>query len=165
MGYPIISNDALNTDELRTHDLWHFVTMVEGAVKADPRAYTDTTNGAMIYIEISDTQPSSSVAVSSLLYLADSGANFPTLDSDAAPAVIGSVIYAGNAGSLIVQEVPTSLITSATMTAGVVSKYGASNTGISVSKNICTSISCTGLDLVGGTATSTFWLHTLYKSI
>lgn len=163
MTYPIIKSTGLENAELRTHELWTFCTLLSAVSDVDVRGYTDTQD-SNLYLEIGSAQPSNAVATTSVLYLADAGAGFPTLDSNAAPAVIGSVIYCADAETFVLQEVPTALITSGTMTAGVVTKRGASSTGISASYNLCTSISCTNLDLESGVATSTFFLHTIWKS-
>ena len=163
MTYPIIKSTGLDNEEYTTHELWSLCTLLSAVSDANVRGYTGTQDHNL-YLEIGGVQPSSALAQTSVSYLADSGATFPTLDSNAAPAVIGSVIYCQDADILVLQEVPTALITSATMTAGVVSKRGASTTGISVSYNICTSISCTTLDLESAAATSTFYLRTIWKS-
>lgn len=163
MDYPVLKSSGLDNALWKTHDLWVLGTLLSAAADTNVRGYTDTQD-ANLYLEIGGVQPSNAVASTSVLYLADAGAGFPTLDSNAAPAIIGSVIYCQDADQLIIQEVPTALIVSGTMTAGVVTKRGASSTGISASYNICTSISCTNLDLDSGAATSTFYLHTIWKS-
>lgn len=163
MPYPVINSPSLNNSIGETHDLWTFCTLKSAVSDADVRGFTDIVDHKL-YLEIGGVQPSSSVAATSLLYLADSDAGFPSLDSNAAPAVIGSVIYCENTNLIVVQEVPTALISSASMSAGVVTKRGASSTGISASKNLCTSISCTGLDLESAAGTHTFFLHTIWKS-
>lgn len=163
MRYPIIKSTGLDNDMFKTHELWTYCTLLSAAADTGVRGYTDTQD-ANLYLEIGGVQPSSALAATSVSYIADAGATLPTLDSNAAPAIIGAVIYSYDFDQFVIQEVPTALIVSATMSAGVVSKRGASTTGISITYNGCTSISCTGLDLDSGVATSTFYLHTIWKS-
>ena len=114
MTYPIIKSTGLDNEEYKTHELWSLCTLLSAVSDANVRGYTGTQDHNL-YLEIGGVQPSSALAQTSVSYLADSGATFPTLGSNAAPAVIGSVIYCQDADILVLQEVPTALITSATI--------------------------------------------------
>lgn len=86
----------------------------------------------------------------------DSGANFGTLDSTADPTTIGVLALTGFAKRIVDIYVPNQGITSASMTAGAITKCGASNTGITASGNIAFVVSCVGLDLDSAIVTHSF---------
>lgn len=89
--------------------------------------------------------------------------NFPTLDSNAAPSTVGIILQVGDAEAVVDIQIPTLSIASLSMTAGVPSLYGVSNTGITPAKNICFVVSCTGLDLDSAVANSLFDVLVTYK--
>ncbi len=92
------------------------------------------------------------------------------LDNDAAPAVLGMVIPVGDAAEIVDINVPVKSIVNTgltgAMTAGVVTLRGASSTGVTASKNIAFTLSCTALDIDEDNATSpncTFFVIVKYR--
>lgn len=143
---------ALEASRLRLREINAVVTLTGNVAVANIVNYTDNTN-IQVYVEKA-AQP---------VPAPDTGCNFPTLDSNAAPAVVGFCVLtganppAGVATQLIDVRIPTIGIVSSTMTAGVftpASKYGLANTGVTASGNLAFIASLTGLDLdAGDTAT------------
>lgn len=111
------------------------------------------------YVEINGVQPSTSGT--GLLYLQDSGATFPTLDSDADPAVWGLLILCRDADPNyppIVEYLFAGGVTN-TMT-----RRGVSTTGVTVNKNLAFSFSSAGANLSGNN-TYNLQLRITYKRI
>ena len=122
---------------------------------ANIKAYSDSPE-LVPYVE-SSVQPTP----------ADTGANFPTLDSNAAPSTFGVVVYVQDAARILRVETLPLTISSAQMTAGVTALanlYGASNTGVTASKNLAFVVSCTGLDLDSAIQNHVFDLMIHYES-
>lgn len=99
---------------------------------------------------------------------APADATFPTLDVDAAPAVIGVYASVGDAYELTSASVDAGSIVNGgalAMSAGVVTRRGdlsTSRPGVTGTKNISLSISCTGLDIDSAIADCTFILNLIY---
>lgn len=111
------------------------------------------------YVEINNVQPSTSG--SGLLFLQDEGANFPTLDSSAAPAVWGLLVLCRDANPLyppIVEYIATGGVTT-TMTL-----RGTSSTGVTALKNLAFSFSSATADLSGNN-TYAIQLRITYKCL
>jgi hypothetical protein len=119
------------------------ITLKGNTTAASIAAYSDRPDGVVPYVETS-AQPTPE----------DSGHGFPTLDSNAAPSVMGVLVLDGSFKELVNVEVLN--ITSGSMTAGVVTKRGASSTGVTENGNLSFSISCTGLDLDAAVADHSF---------
>lgn len=141
---------SLEASRLRIRECNALVTFKANITPASIVIYSDVT-AIKMYAETSG-QPTP----------VDSGANFGTLDSNAAPTTVGLLVVTGptvatgNALRVVDIFVPTTGIQSAAMTAGVVTLVGASTTGVTASGNIAAVISCTGLDGDANTATTTF---------
>lgn len=136
-----LADSSLEASRLRYREVNALATLYGNTTAASIAGGSDVTN-IKVYVE-SSGQPTP----------VDSGANFGTLDSNAAPSVIGILVLTGltvatgNALRVVNVEIPALSITSASMTAGVVSLKGASSTGVTASGNIAFTVSCTGLDL------------------
>ena len=148
-----IGDSSLEASRLRLREVNALVTFNSNTTPASITGYTDVSN-IKIYYETSG-QPTP----------VDSGANFGTLDSNAAPTTLGLLVLTGGtvatgiAQRVVDIRVPTSTIISASgtpMTAGVISLKGASSTGVTASGNIAAVISCTGLDGDSDISTTTF---------
>jgi len=141
---------SLEASRLRLRECNALVTFNANTTPANIVIYSDVT-AIKMYAETSG-QPTP----------VDSGANFGTLDSNAAPTTVGLLVLTGqtvatgNALRVVDIFVPTTGIQSAAMTAGVVTLAGASTTGVTASGNIAAVISCTGLDGDANTNTTTF---------
>lgn len=96
-----------------------------------------------------------------------SDASFPTLDDDAAPGIIGVYAYVQDARELVSATIDAGSIKnggSLAMSAGVVTREGdvSASPGVTATKNISLSVSCTGLDMDSEVADTTFILNLTY---
>lgn len=96
-----------------------------------------------------------------------SDASFPTLDDDAAPGIIGLYAYVQDARELVAATIDAGSIKNGgtlAMSAGVVTREGdvAASPGVTATKNISLSISCTGLDMDSEVADVTFIVNLTY---
>lgn len=139
------ARSAVEQVALKNFELFIRVTLVGNTVVANLSAFTDAGDGALAYVEATG-QPTP----------ADTGATFGTLDSNAAPSTVGILVMDGFFERL--DDASVVNISSAQMTAGVVTKVGASSTGITASGNIAVVVSCTTLDLDSATANHSFTL-------
>jgi len=153
-GASFTKNEALEQQRLKRQYIAFVGTLTGNATLASITGGTDLgALGAKLYWEASSgVQPT---------ITEDTGANFTTLDSEAAPAVIGCLVRCGDALRMIGKPRVT-VISSAAMTAGVVTLAGASTSGVTASGNLAFSISCTTLDLDANTNTHTFLVECWY---
>jgi len=121
------------------------ITLNGNVVAANITTGTNMPGGVICYAETSG-QPTPD----------DPGANFGTLDSNAAPSTVGILIFTSTAKRIVDIQVPTLGIISSQMTAGVVTLAGNSNTGVTASGNIAFVVSCTTLQLDFASVTHTF---------
>lgn len=151
MSAPFNHNDDMENARLKRKRLEGIITLTGNTTLASctvtsdipgVRAYIETTSGA---------NPT----------FADTGALLPQLQSESAPSTVGIVALCGDAKRFDYGRV--TVISSASMTAGTVSKYGASSSGVTASKNLSVLVSCTGLDLDSAAATTTFFLELFYE--
>lgn len=136
---------ALEQQAQRNFELFVRVTVVGSTTVANITAFTEASDGILAYVEATG-QPTP----------ADAGANFGVLDSNAAPSTVGILLMDGFFER--VDEAVVVNISSAQMTAGVVSKVGNATTGITASGNIALVVSCTTLDLDSAVANHSFTL-------
>lgn len=129
----------------RNFELFVRCTLVGSTTVANITAFSEASDGVLVYAEATG-QPTP----------ADAGANFGTLDSNAAPSTVGVLVMDGYFERL--DEAVVVNVSSAQMTAGVVTKAGASTTGITASGNIAVVVSCTTLDLDSAIANHSFTL-------
>lgn len=113
------------------------------------------------YVEINATQPST--GGSGLLYLQDSDANFPTLDSNADPTVWSLLALVKDADDKFlptceVIEQPSGVTTT-------VSRRGGGTDGVTSNKNLSFSFSSAGLDLDSAVTDYRFRLRITYKKL
>lgn len=153
---PYNKNESLNQMQTKRRYGAFVGTLNGSATLASITTSTDVgAAGAKIYCEtVSGVQPT---------ITEDTGANFATLDSEAAPAIVGVLVRCADAKAMVAKPRIT-VVSSASMTAGVTTLAGASTSGVTASKNLAFTISCTGLDLDAGTATHTFLVEYWYDA-
>ncbi len=149
-------NESLNQMNLKRKYGMFVVTLNGSATLANITTSTDVgAAGAKVYAEtISGTQPT---------ITEDTGANFVAIDSEAAPSVVGILVRCGDALRMIGKPRVT-VVSSATMTAGVSTLAGTSLSGVTALGNLAFTVSCTTLDLDSGTATTTFLVEFWYDA-
>jgi len=161
MASPFLKSGPIETQNIQIRRIAVKVTLIGNTVKTSIYGNTDTPD-TRAYVEINGVQPSTSGT--GALFLEDAGATFGTLDSDAAPSTIGILLKVGDAIELVKAEVPTLTISSNAMTAGVITKAGASTTGVTASNNIAFVVSGTNLDLDADVSNHIFWVDVTYKA-
>ncbi len=161
MSAPFLKSGPIETQNIQLKRIAVKCTLVGSTTAANIYGNTDTAD-TRAYVEIGGVQPSTSGT--GALLLEDSDANFGTLDSNAAPSTVGVLLKVGDALGIVSATVPTLTISSAQMTAGVVSLKGASTTGVTASNNIALLVSCTTLDLDSAIENHSFWVDVVYKS-
>jgi hypothetical protein len=117
--------------------------------------------GVQAYAEIGAVQPSTSGT--GLLLLTDSGANFPTLDSNADPTVWGVLVTCKDADTTFNPIIQ--VLRKPSAATDTISLRGTSTTGVTASKNIAFSISSAGIDLDSGASTYSWTFLITYKRI
>lgn len=113
------------------------------------------------YVEIGGVQPSTSGT--GLLLLTDSGANFPTLDSNASPTVWGLLLTVRDADPLYTPTLEVLIKPSAST--DTISLRGNATTGITVNNNVAFSISSAGIDLDAAAASFVWRMRVTYKRL
>ena len=161
MSAPFLKSGPIETQNIQLKRIAIKCTLVGNTNAALIYGNTDTAD-TRAYVEVGGVQPSA--GETGALYLEDSGANFGPLDSNAAPSTVGVLLKVGDALEIVSATVPTLTISSAQMTAGVVSLKGMSTTGVTASRNIALVVSCTTLDLDSAVANHSFWVDVVYKS-
>lgn len=158
---PTVKSSSIETQNVFVKKDTAKIVLVGSTVLTNLNAYSDVTD-IIPYVEINGVQPTP----------ADTGAALPTLDSNASPTIFGVVDYCQDAQYLIDAYIPLSSaydITGATayptVTATAVTWYGASRTGITVSKNISLACSLTGLDLDAAINNYSVTILITYKSL
>lgn len=146
-----VSDPLLESLRIAVRQVECVVTLNGNTTPASITTSTNMPTGVICYAETSG-QPTP----------VDAGANFGTLDSNAAPSTVGILVLTSTAIRIVDIYVPTLGITSAQMTAGVISLNGASTTGITASGNIAFVVSCTNLDLDSAIADHKFPLVIRY---
>jgi hypothetical protein len=134
------------------------IQLVGSTTPANVYCKTDTVD-IVAYVEINSVQPSTSGT--GLLFLQDSGATFPTLDSDADPTVWGLLCLVRDADPLyppIVEYLFAGGVTN-TMT-----RRGVSTTGVTLNRNLAFSFSSAGSNLSGNN-TYNLQLRITYKKL
>lgn len=129
----------------RNFELLVRVTLVGSTTVANINAFTEASDGVLAYVA-SPGQPTP----------ADAGATFGTLNSTTAPSTVGILVMDGFFDRL--DDATVINVSSAQMTAGVVTKVGASASGITLSGNIAVVVSCTTLNLNSAVANHSFTL-------
>ena len=130
------------------------VTLKCNTTDASIRGFSDLGGDVLVFTEEDGQTP-------------PSDASFPTLDDDAAPGIIGLYAYVQDARELVAATIDAGSIKNGgtlAMTAGVVTREGnvAAAPGVTATKNISLSISCTGLDMDSEIADVTFILNLTY---
>lgn len=142
---PFLKNERLEQNRLKRKYLATVVTLNGNTTPANITASTDMPGGVDVYL----TQAAALAA--------DAGSNIPSLQQTTAPAVIAILTRSGDLRAAVATRV--TVISSATMTGGVATRYGTSSTGVSALGNGAITISCTALDLDAANATHTFLLE------
>jgi len=154
-------NEKLEQARLKRQYITTLVTVAGSATLGSVLISTDLGSAVQPYWEASTgVQPT---------VTADLGANFTTLNSEAAPSSMGILVACGDARKLV--AVRATVVSSATMTAGVATFAGASTSGVTAAlstavnggQNVAFSVSCTGLNF-NLAATSTFLLEVWYDA-
>lgn len=146
-------NEKLEMQRLKRQYAATLVTVTGSATLANILISTDLGTAIQPFFEtVSGVQPTPT----------DSGATFTTLDSEAVPGVMGILVNCGDAVRMVTKPRVTN-ITSATMTAGVVTLAGASTSGVTLLGNLAFTISCTTLNF-NLAATTTFLLEYWYDT-
>lgn len=148
MNRNVFSRSALDTLANKLTEVAYTVNLVGHTSVGSINAYTNAQDGVFAYVEATG-QPTP----------VDSGATFGTLDSNAAPSTCGVLVMDGNFERYLDTTLPFN-ITSAQMTAGTITKAGASTTGLTASGNLAIVVSCTTLDLDSAIANHSFDLIT-----
>ena len=130
------------------------VTLKCNTTDASIRGFSDLGGDVLVFTEEDGQTP-------------PSDASFPTLDDDAAPGIIGLYAYVQDARELVAATIDAGSIKNGgtlAMTAGAVTREGdvAAAPGVTATKNISLSISCTGLDMDSEIADVTFILNLTY---
>ena len=130
------------------------VTLKCNTTDASIRGFSDLGGDVLVFTEEDGQTP-------------PTDASFPTLDDDAAPGIIGLYAYVQDARELVAATIDAGSIKNGgtlAMTAGAVTREGdvAAAPGVTATKNISLSISCTGLDMDSEIADVTFILNLTY---
>lgn len=147
------------TDLARYASFEFQVKLLGNIVSADRKVQCDV-NSFVPYIEIGGVQPSTSGT--GLLYLQDAGANFPTLDSDASPAVWAFLLLVGDADPTFQPVVEILRDTSGST--NTIAARGNAFSGVTLSNNVSMAITSAGMNLAL-TVTYEFVLRVTYKRL
>lgn len=155
---PFLASSDAESFSLKLGILWSKFVVTGNAT--DTAVTATTVNPAFkIFLEAKATGDSGAEAT------VDSGATFGTLDVDADPAVIGFIGTVGDAAEVYTIE-PHIIAVASGMTAAVHTLCGVSSSGVTLSKNIAFTESCTGMDLVDAAPESaTFSLTVFYRKV
>lgn len=155
-------NEKLEQARIKRQYIATLITVTGSATLANIVIASDLGSAVQPYYElVSGVQPTTPL---------DTGSTFATLDSEAAPGIMGILVMVGDAKSVPFKPRVTN-ITSASMTAGVVTLAGASTSGVTAplttaqfgGRNLAFSISCTALNF-NAAATSSFLLEAWYDT-
>lgn len=121
--------------------------------------------GIYAYCEIGGVQPSS--AGTGLLFIQDTGTNYPAFDSNANPSSFGLLLLTGDAfdpSSTTVAPSPSfELLRSPAGAVVTLSPNGDSTTGVTASNNLAFSCVCAGLDFDSAITSYEFLFRVNYK--
>lgn len=158
MSYEFIST-GLEAAQRKTRILNFKIVLTGSATPTLVTAFSDTTD-VVPYLQINGVQPST--AGTGLLFLQDSGANFPALDSTTAPTVWGLLILCKDADK---NFVPTfEFVVQPAGTVQTLTLRGVTNTGVTANLNIAASISSATTNLTAA-VTYTYQIRLTYKCI
>ncbi len=153
---------AVLQNKISTETVWAKVAIIGNSTQASIKTYCENLSGGLVYVYHEDDALTHTAV--------DADVGFGTLDNDAAPAVIAMLLTVGNAAEVIEVSVPTSSIVNVSltgaMTAGVPTLCGTSATGVTPSKNIAFTLSCTSLDIdedASTTVNCSFWVKVTYR--
>lgn len=158
MGYEMKS-PGIDELQRKTRILYPKITLIGNTVATSVRCLSDTED-IIPYIQINGVQPSTTGA--GLLFLQDSGANFPTLDSTTDPTIWGLLLMVRDANPLYRPYIRA--IWEDPGIATVFTLCGASSTGVTASRNLAWSMSTAGADMTTNT-TFTFQLEIIYRCL
>lgn len=149
-GSPFLKNEQAEAARLKRRYVPTVITLNGNTTPANITASTDMPG----FVDVALT----TTAANTL----DAGALFDSLAQTAAPATVGIITRSGDTKAAVATRV--SVISSVSMTAGVVTRYGAGSTGVTASANGSLKLSCTGLDLDAQTATHTILFEQWFDS-
>lgn len=149
-GSPFLKNEQAEAARLKRRYVPTVITLSGNTTPASIAASTDMPG----FVD--------AVLTTSAANTLDAGALIDTLAQTTAPATIGIISRAGDIKNQVATRV--TVISSVSMTAGVVTRFGAGSTGVTASANGSLKLSCTGLDLDAQTATHTILFEQWFDS-
>lgn len=147
---PFVKSEQLEDYRLKLGWVYTLVTL-NGHTTAANITATSSNPGVKVFVEAASVPTPTE----------DTQTNFVSIDSNAAPAVVGILTLCYDAATFL--NAQASVVSSASMTAGVVTKAGSSTSGVtSTLKNLAFTVSCTALDLDASIASHVFQLEQFY---